>query len=105
MVLGLGVLPGLQQATEAAWRAVRVPAVDAQAARVPAHSPLIGMVHGLAGSAALVLPASRAMPSAAAFFSIRAGSRRGARLQRGLNLVLAAFSMALGLRLLPTGRR
>jgi sulfite exporter TauE/SafE len=91
--------------------------------RLPARSLLVGMVHGLAGSAALALLVSQAMPSAAwgvvyvlvfGFGSILGmallsgalaipmglTARRMTRLHGVVNGAVACFSIGLGTRLL-----
>jgi hypothetical protein len=91
--------------------------------RMPARSLLVGMVHGLAGSAALALMVGQALPGAASqlayialfglgsivgmamlsgavAFSINLSGRKLTRLHRAFNGVVAALSMGLGLRLL-----
>jgi hypothetical protein len=93
--------------------------------RLPARSVLVGMVHGLAGSAALALLVSQAMPSAAwsvayvlvfgigsilgmallsGALAIPMGltARRMTRLHGLVNVVVALFSIGLGARLLMT---
>lgn len=90
--------------------------------RLPTGSLLVGMVHGLAGSAALALLASATMPSlstqvlyvavfgvgsmlgmallsGALAVSLRLTAHRLTSLHRGFNLVVALISVGLGLRL------
>jgi len=91
--------------------------------RLPARSLLVGMVHGLAGSAALVLIVGQSLPGAASqlayialfglgsiigmallsgavAFSINLSARRLTGLHGVFNGVVAALSVGLGLRLL-----
>jgi hypothetical protein len=95
--------------------------------RVPARSLLVGMVHGLAGSAALALLVSQTLPSpswqlsyialfgagsllgmallsALVVMSITVAARHLAGLHAVCNAVVACLSMGLGLRLLLSGR-
>jgi hypothetical protein len=90
---------------------------------MPLRSLIVGMVHGLAGSAALALMASQAQPGAAAqliylalfglgsivgmallsgavAFSINLGARKLTRLHGVFNSVIAGLSVLLGMRLL-----
>ena len=108
------------------WRTVHQPQAGhapARARGVPARSLLVGMVHGLAGSAALVLLVSQTMPSAqwqiayialfgagsllgmallsgAVVFSMSLTVHRLGRLHQVFNLAIAAVSMLVGMRLL-----
>jgi hypothetical protein len=91
--------------------------------RMPLRSLLVGMVHGLAGSAALALMASQAQPGAAAqlayvvlfglgsiigmallsgavAFSINVSARKLTRLHGVFNSLIAGLTVLLGLRLL-----
>lgn len=91
--------------------------------RMPLRSLLVGMVHGLAGSAALALMAGQAQPGAAAqlayialfglgsiigmallsgavAFSINISARKLTRLHGVFNGVIAGLTVLLGLRLL-----
>lgn len=91
--------------------------------RMPARSLLVGMVHGLAGSAALALMVGQSLPSAASqlayialfglgsivgmamlsgavAFSINLSGRKLTRLHGAFNGVVAVLSVGLGLRLL-----
>lgn len=97
--------------------------VPAHGHGVPARSLCVGMVHGLAGSAALALLVDQTLNGAAAqmayislfgigsiigmaclsgavAFSIGLGARRLARLQRNFNAAVAGVSILIGMRLL-----
>jgi hypothetical protein len=98
-------------------------AAHRHAHRLPARSVVVGMVHGLAGSAALALMASQVLPTAGAqllyiavfglgsifgmallsgavAMSVSLTARRLTGLHRAFNAVVAAFSVLLGTRLL-----
>ena len=119
VALGLHLLWRLWHALPAGLHAER----HAAAPRLPARTLLVGMVHGLAGSAALVLLASHSMPSApwqlvyialfgagsllgmallsgALALSLRLTARRLQRLHRVFSFIIAAVSVAVGARLL-----
>jgi cytochrome c biogenesis protein CcdA len=120
MLIGLGLHLGWRQ-----WHERVHMQADGhrQAQRLPLRSLLVGMVHGLAGSAALALVASQVQPGAAAqlayialfglgsiigmallsaavAFSVTLSARRLTRWHGVFNGVIAALTVVLGLRLL-----
>lgn len=96
IVLGIGVARRLwREHAKASVTQSHGLSADARSHRLPGRSVVVGMVHGLAGSAALTLLASQSMPSPAWMLAYIAVFGLGSIL--GMALLSGVLAMPLGL--------